>query len=276
MKRNYLGSNSSIKLLLFRCTIVLFILHASPQAVNAQNDSSKTSVKEYPVLWQQEAAEYRALCYQAFNIASVRLNEIPKKKYKQEQLALITDLDETILDNSYSEAQLIKEDKDYDNQNWKDWVNRSAATSVPGAVEFLQAASKMGITIFYISNRDTGEVQSTLINLKNLQLPNADRAHMLFVSNTSSKEGRRLIVAAQYNVVMLLGDNLNDFMNVFEKKNVAERFAETDKVKAEWGKKFIVLPNATYGEWENALYNYSHNLTPAAKETIRKQLLKGY
>ena len=125
-------------------------------------------VKEYPVLWQQQAAEYRALCYQAFNMALLRLNEIPRKRFKKEKLAIITDLDETILDNSYSQAKAIKEDKKYDASSWKEWTNRSAATAVPGAVEFLQAAKQKGLTVFYISNRDTGEVKSTLKNLQQL------------------------------------------------------------------------------------------------------------
>jgi 5'-nucleotidase (lipoprotein e(P4) family) len=233
-------------------------------------------IKELPVLWQQQAAEYRALCYQAFNIAALRLNEIPKNKLRTQKLAIITDLDETILDNSYSEAQLIIDGKEHTAQTWKDWTNRSASTAVPGAVEFLQMAKQKGMTIFYISNRDNSVVANTLINLKKLQLPDADTAHMLFLSNTSSKEIRRQIVTSKYNVVMLLGDNLNDFMQVFEGKNIGGRFAETDNVKDEWGKKFIVLPNATYGEWENAIYDYDRKLNPAERETKRKSKLTGY
>jgi len=236
----------------------------------------EVNLKTYPVLWQQTAAEYRALCYQAFNIAALRLNEIPKNKLRQQKLAIITDLDETILDNSYSEAQLIKEGKEHSNQSWKEWTSQSAATAVPGAVEFLQMARKKGITIFYISNRDTGDVASTLINLKKLQLPDADTAHMLFLSNTSSKETRRQIVTSKYNVVMLLGDNLNDFMHVFEGKKIDDRFVETDKVKEQWGKIFIVLPNATYGEWENAVYDYDRKLNLEERETKRKTKFKGY
>jgi len=236
----------------------------------------ETVILEYPVLWQQKAAEYRALCYQAFNIAALRLHAIPKKKFRKEKLAIITDLDETILDNSYSAAQLIREGKTYSPANWKNWSSRSAATGVPGAADFLNEANKKGVTIFYISNRDTSEIQSTLLNLQKLQLPNADTAHMLFQIRSSSKEERRKIVMSQYNVVMLLGDNLNDFMNVFEKKSIDGRFIETDSTRTEWGNKFIVLPNSTYGEWENALYNYQRNLTPQQKEAIRKNLLTGY
>jgi 5'-nucleotidase (lipoprotein e(P4) family) len=242
-------------------------------------DSAKfqcgTVLKEYPVLWQQTAAEYRALCYQAFNLASLRVNQIPKEQFKKKKLAIITDLDETILDNSYSEAQLIKDGKQYSSQAWKDWIDRSAATAVPGAVEFLQWAKQKGITIFYISNRSFASVPSTLVNLQKLKLPDADTAHMFFQTDTSSKEKRRQLVMKKYNVVMLLGDNLNDFTQAFELKPIAERFAETDKVKNEWGKKFIVLPNATYGEWENAVYEYER-LSPEKKEEKRREKLKGY
>ena len=79
-----------------------------------------------------------------------------------------------------------------------------------------------------------------------------------------------------YNVVMLLGDNLNDFMQVFEEKPIDERLIETDNEEEEWGKKFIVLPNATYGEWENALYNYKEDLSGEQKSIMLKGLLKGF
>ena len=243
---------------------------------SAKSQSCEVVLKEYPVLWQQQAAEYRALCYQAFNIASLRINQISKEKFKNERLAIITDLDETILNNSYSEAQLIKEGKEHSSQSWKEWTDKAAATAVPGAVEFLQLAKQKGITIFYISNRNIASIPTTLINLKKLELPDADTAHMLFLSGTPSKEGRRQLVMKKYNVVMLLGDNLNDFTQLFEQRPVAERFAETDKTKNEWGRKFIVLPNATYGEWENAIYDYEQRLTPEKKEAKRREKLKGY
>jgi 5'-nucleotidase (lipoprotein e(P4) family) len=244
--------------------------------VEAQTNSNPEELKIYPVLWQQQAAEYRALCYQAFNIALLRLNEIPKEQFKKQRLAIITDLDETILDNSYQEAQLIKDRKEYNSQSWKQWSDKSAATAVPGAVDFLQAAKQKGAFIFYISNRDTSEIRSTLLNLKKLHLPDAGTSHMLFYSNTSSKEARRQIVMEKYHVVMLLGDNLNDFTQAFEKKPVDKRKSETDKVRNDWGKKFIVLPNSAYGEWENAIYDYEGNLTPEQKEKKRNAKLIGY
>jgi 5'-nucleotidase (lipoprotein e(P4) family) len=249
--------------------ILLFVFAVMASAVHAQD-------KSYPVLFQQTAAEYRALCYQAFNLAQLRIDQIPRKTLRKEKLAIITDLDETILDNSYSEAQLIKEGKQYTPASWKEWMSKSAATAVPGSVEFLQAAARKGITIFYISNRDIADVPTTLVDLQHLKFPNADTTHMIFKGKESTKEPRRSQVAENYKVIMLMGDNLTDFMDVFEKKTIAERFTETDKVRNEWGRKFIVLPNAIYGEWENAIYGYKYNLTPAEKDAAIRKMLIGF
>lgn len=231
--------------------------------------------KTLSVLWQQTSAEYRALCYQAFNLATLRINEIPAKVLRKKNLALITDLDETILDNSSLEAQMILDNQQYQSSAWKKWTNLEAAAAVPGAAEFLNAAYAKGISIYYISNRDTGEIVSTLNNLKALALPCADTAHMLFMGNTSSKESRRQQVLKDHRVIMLLGDNLNDFASCFEKRSIAERNSEADRLQKQWGDRFIVLPNSTYGEWENALYGYRRGLSPAEKDSIRTSLLKG-
>ncbi len=194
----------------------------------------------------------------------------PVRSRRGARPAIITDLDETILDNSYQEAKLILDGAAYSKERWKEWSDKSAATSVPGAADFLREAHKKGITIFYISNRSVSELGTTLLNLQKLGLPDADSAHALFAEGTPSKESRRLAVMKKHPVVLLMGDNLNDFMNIFEEKSIADRFVETDKERAEWGKKFIVLPNAIYGEWENALYDYDKHLTPGQKEAKRE------
>ena len=248
----------------------------------AQKDSctgflrTDTEIKTLSVLWQQHAAEYRALCYQAFNIAKLRIDQYQKDHRCKTNLAIITDLDETILDNSYVLAKKIKENKELIfPQDFTDWVKLVKATAVPGAVEFLQYAKSEGFSIFYISNRLIIELDSTLSNLKKLKLPDADTAHMLFRNNTSSKESRRNAVEKNYKVVLLLGDNLNDFTEAFENKTIATRFIETDKAKTDWGNKFIVLPNSTYGEWEKILYSPEHK-TVCQKNLKRLELLIGY
>ncbi len=261
--------------------LVLLILLITGSNLRAQDkDRTLNTVannpKTLPVLWQQTSAEYRALCYQAFNLAALRINEIPENILKRAKPAIITDIDETILDNTPEEAQLILNGKWYNDKDWKAWTNIASARAVPGAVEFMQLAHSKGISIFYISNRDTSEILSTVKNLKELNFPDADHSHMLFMSASSSKETRRQLIMNDYYIVLMLGDNLNDFTAAFEKNTIAGRSAEADKLKDDWGNRFIVLPNSIYGEWENALYGYNRKLTFQQKDSIRVHLLKGY
>jgi predicted secreted acid phosphatase len=41
-----------------------------------------------------------------------------------------------------------------------------------------------------------------------------------------------------------------------------------------FGKRFIVLPNAMYGTWENAIYEYKRGLSEAQKAEIRSSSLE--
>jgi 5'-nucleotidase (lipoprotein e(P4) family) len=250
---------------------VCFCFQSLGQVV--QDEVQVSSNKLLPVIWQQLSAEYRALCYQAYNFASWKLDTVKMKG--NVQYAIITDIDETILDNSYYEADIIRKNVEYKSNSWKEWTRKGEATPVPGSLEFFKKAKAKGFSIFYISNRDTSEVQGTMANLKKFDFPDVDQDHMLFLSNSSSKEERRLSVMKKYNVVMLFGDNLNDFTYLFEKKPNINRLEEADKIKNEWGNRFIVLPNAMYGEWENAAYDYDKKLNNHQKNKKLVEKLVG-
>lgn len=233
------------------------------------------SGKLFASLFQQRAAEYRALCLQAFNIAHQRVEEsllITSQKPK----AIITDIDETIFDNSPYEAHQTFQGKDYESASWYHWTDMSAADTVPGAAAFLHYAALKGITIFYVTNREERERNSTLINLKKFNLPNADNAHLLLRQTSSSKETRRQQVASDNDIILLLGDNLADFSSFFDKKTMEERTKNTNNLAGEFGKKFIILPNPVYGDWETSMYKYNYTFTPAQKDSIIKSLLKAY
>ncbi|MAF32812.1 MAG: hypothetical protein QF466_06555 [Desulfobacterales bacterium] len=55
---------------------------------------------------------------------------------------------------------------------------------------------------------------------------------------------------------------------------IADRFAEVDKIKEIWGKRFIVLPNPTYGDWKGAIYKGDWGASAAEKNKMRKGNLK--
>lgn len=239
----------------------------------AQTPQPAPNVSEYQMgatLWVQKSAEYRAAAYQAFNLARWQLDadldkknvkKLPKAERKRPR-AIIVDIDETVLDNSPNQAAGIKTQTPFNSKDWTTWVDMRKAKAVPGAVEFLNYAVSKGVKVFYISNRDEMHKQATMDNLKaagfldisseNVMLRQKDSKG----SNISTKTPRREHVAASYRVVLVMGDNLDDFSDVFELKSIADRFAEADKIKTEWGKRWIVLPNAMYGTWESAIYEY--------------------
>lgn len=226
----------------------------------------------YATLYQQQAAEYRALCYQAFNVADLYLAEALGQQHAK-PMAIITDIDETILDNSPYQAAAILGNFGYPTR-WADWMNAANAWAVPGSVEFLNKAAEAGVKIFYISNRKEEFREPTLKNLERLGFPGVSNETLLLrqEGEGNSKQTRRDAVGQNYEVIMLLGDNLDDFSGVFEVDDAGERMLQTDLNKAAFGRKFIVLPNAVYGSWVNVLPGYNRNLP---SEVLADSLLKG-
>jgi 5'-nucleotidase (lipoprotein e(P4) family) len=143
-------------------------------------------------------------------------------------------------------------------------------------VSFLKYASSKGVRIFYLTNRAETERKGTLANLVQAGFPDAVSEQLILKSAVSSKEPRRLAIAEKYEIVMLMGDNLGDFSSLFDKKSPEERLQNTTLSAAEFGKRFIVLPNPVYGDWELSLYKYNYQLTPAQKDSVIRNVLKSY
>ena len=76
-----------------------------------QTDARSTHESLHGVLWMQRSAEYKALCFQAYQLANAQLRIAVNDKnwtaaleqlgnYKNLPPAVILDVDETVLDNS--------------------------------------------------------------------------------------------------------------------------------------------------------------------------------
>lgn len=266
-----------MKKMIIACTCLLAACTAKQLTNNnttATNNSIAINGKLFTTLFQQKAAEYRALCFQAYNVARYRLDEY--KPLTSKPKAIITDIDETLLDNSPYEAHRVLQGKDYDAPSWNEWTAKGSADTMPGAVSFLKYAASKGVTIFYVTNRDEKERAGTIQNLKRFDLPNADDAHFMPRKESSSKEARRQSVFSTHEIILYLGDNLADFSALFDKKSPDERLRNTNFSAADFGNRFIVLPNPVYGDWESSLFNYNYNYTQAQKDSVIRSVLKSY
>ncbi|MFC6269296.1 5'-nucleotidase, lipoprotein e(P4) family [Frigoriflavimonas asaccharolytica] len=272
------------KLYLF--PIALLMLSSCKISVNALENATITTAtttpknialngKIYSAVWQQNSGEFMALSYQAYNIATYRLDEALKMK-KGKPLAIITDVDETFLDNSPYAVTESEKGKDFNDATWANWTAKANAKAYPGSLDFFKYAASKNVKIFYITNRNENDKAGTLKNLKDLGFPNADEQYVVVRSTTSDKEERRNAVLKNYNVVLYLGDNLGDFANMFYKKTQAERNQNVENNADLFGKKFIMLPNSGYGDWESAMPGFNYKLTPAQKDSVILKNVVGY
>jgi 5'-nucleotidase (lipoprotein e(P4) family) len=195
-----------------------------------------------PTLWMQSAAEYRAAARQTYSAAQRALDAALAQPSSRPR-AVILDLDETALDNSRYAARMIEKGAPFSfGSNWSAWVSESASGAIPGVQEFLLDAQSRGVTPVYITNRTTDMEAATRANLEKLGFPlAADTLILRAPDATTDKSARRNDVASRYDVVLLLGDDINDF---------TPRATLTSD--APWGTRWFILPNAIYGSWQSA------------------------
>lgn len=245
----------SIKLKTFISALSIFVFFSSScqqQVEQSPQPISKDNALLMAVLYNYYAAEYKALCYQAFNIGKERLVEIKANNLSNPSLAVVVDIDETIIDNSPPEAKLILDNKTYNDEDWNKWCAMASAETVPGSLDFLNFADSLGYTIFYVSNRkDKFTRQGTIKNLANQGFPQLADENILLRTAEKDKEKRRHLISEKYQIVLLVGDNIGDFYQDTDNFNDRENTMLANK--GEFGKKYLVLPNAMYGDWAKAI-----------------------
>lgn len=228
----------------------------------------------YATIWYQNSPEMKALYYQGFNVAGERVKQFSKTKTAKPK-AVVVDIDETMLDNSPFQAQEIIDNKEFSSEFWNEWSQLARAKATPGAVEFSKLCDSLGIPIFYISNRKVNEFDATLRNLDSLGFAFAKPEFLILRDNESSKKARREKVMKNYEIVLLIGDNLNDFSEVFEDRSNSWGTPTVEKFKKEFGSRFIVLPNPMYGDWEKNIYP-KRGMLPAQQDSARRSVLTGF
>lgn len=269
----------SVPLLL--CTFLFSACHTSSSSLQHPTTSA--------TLWMQNSAEYKALTTSIYRTASAKLvlakedaywtAYTPQEDNKIRKLspAVILDVDETVLDNSPFQARMIKQNSRFDLEQWNKWVMEAKANAVAGAVEFTQQAYKKGITIFYLTNREAKVEEGTRENLKKLGFPLSDHNDHILSKNerenwTSAKTERRKYVAENHRILMLFGDNLNDFVSA-ENISQQQRHQLVKDNKSKWGQKWFILPNPAYGSWESALYNFDNRMNSSQIDSVKKAML---
>ena len=240
------------------------------------------------VLWAQASVEHDAAYLQAYRAAHMALDRARKDKkwtaaieqrsgYERLPPAVILDIDETVLDNSPEMAEQVRNGS---RQGlWEDWVGRESARPLPGAIEFTRYAAANRVEVIYVTNRDATLKEATRRTLTALGFPLQRGADSLYLLGEkpewgSDKGTRRQAIAMRYRILLLIGDDLGDFISGArvspeERRRLVERYA------GRWGERWIVLPNPMYGSWEDALYGYQSELSRDERLRLEHGYLRG-
>jgi len=219
-------------------------------------------------LWVQTSVEYRAVAKQTYRAAGANLVRAVRDPQwtaalEQEGTAMATlppavvlDLDETVLDNSAYQAQLIAGGKTFADDSWQAWVKEGRAGTVPGAVEFLKTAAALGVEAVFITNRvcDAASLEDATVRVLQLHGIPFQPANLMCKAGTSDKSARRKAAAAKYRLVMLFGDDFRDFVSLPKERDTLEGRLEMAVARDYWlGERWFVLANPMYGSWESTL-----------------------
>ena len=225
------------------------------------NDSNIENNLMMAMAWKQTAAEFRALYHQGFNIARMRVEiALSQKQDDSLPLAIISDVDETLLLANDYWGYLITQGQDFfDDASWDRWIEENRSVASPGALEFLNFCVSNSVEIFYVTNRDQGEatVQLAIENLNAVGFPLADTAHLRVLRESSNKELVQQRIREDYEVVALLGDNLNDFARRYYSTDIDQRMSLMEQDKDRYGRDYILFPNPTDGHWIRAIFGES-------------------
>ena len=267
-------------------SLLLFIVFTG-DSFASKDDKAFQEQSMLSVLYVQTATEFAANNIQTYaNAKDALLKGLEDSSwtaaleqvdnFEDKSPAIILDVDETVLDNSNFQARTILSGLSYPN-GWAEWVNESNAGAVEGVYDFLHFADKKGVKIYYLTNRLESFREATKKNILKLGLPFEDDSVLLMRSeeNLRDKTDRRKKIANENRIVLIIGDQLTDFIStkeayVFhtERKKLAKKYSDL------WGTKWFLITNPTYGRWELSIYEDYPSSEEEAIETRKKTLIQ--
>lgn len=235
-------------------------------------------------LWQHTSAEYECAVQQAYRLATENLDKALLDTDWSAALeqqgnvtglppAILLDLDETVLDNTRYEVRIISELGQYSPESFAQWCESTDAPAISGAAEFLEYAASRQVAVFYYSARKEYLRGCTTRNLRALGLPFTDDSRLLLDDGRSKSEYRAMI-ASKYRLLLLVGDNLEDFV-AGSKSNSGMRRELAQQYSRRWGREWIILPNPMYGHWESTTYDFDYRLPRDQQLQRKRDALKG-
>lgn len=172
-------------------------------------------------------------------------------------LAVVLDVDETALLNLGYEYDEAVKGRSFDAGIWDRWEKTGAdkVAPVPGVITALRAIREAGVEVVFNTNRQAVNATQTEIAINQLGLGPARHRDTLFLQGdagaSSAKDARRALIAQRYCVIAMAGDQLGDFSDLFNARDLPipqrRRAATSGTFARMWGNGWFLLPNPVYG-----------------------------
>jgi len=230
------------------------------------------------ITWVQTSAEYDAVSISTYRSAQDALAaKIADKSWTalpyQENaadlpVAIILDVDETVVSNVGFQSSFIPP---FSDEKLDAWNRANKAIPVSGVVSFAARARELGATLFFVTNRPCmprgddpcPQKTTTVQDINEAGIPVTPEYVMLSGERlgwSKEKRIRRDFVAEDYRVIMLMGDDLGDFIPCTRKSpthpctegaTIASRAMATLEHQDYWGNGWYILPNPMHGSWSS-------------------------
>lgn len=188
----------------------------SPRTAPYNLTTAKAAVVEY-----YDSGGYERDVAEVAAEATAWLEERAAKAAPGERLAVVFDIDETVLSN-YS--HMLSQDFGYVYEVWNRWVDRAEATAITPMRGVMQRARELGYTVFFITGRvEPREHAGTAANLLAEGMGDYERLIMKPAGNEQTAavrkaEQRAALEAEGYTIVASIGDQWSDLVGGYTEK----------------------------------------------------------
>jgi len=244
----------------------------------ATTSSEHDPYQDLGILWVKHSAEYQALTLQVYRDAREDLPRLlddtrwsAMTGYGEPSAlpaAVILDIDETVVSNV--DFQLTFE-RPFANHKLDTWSSSHDSLGIPGVQSFVSEARSLGVTVFFVTNRPCDTIagsddpcpqkQTTINDIRELGI-SVEPEYVMIADERPGwdreKQVRREYVAKTHRVIMLIGDDLSDFIACVRESphgectEPATSSSRMEALRAHadfWGNGWYILPNPMHGSW---------------------------
>ena len=194
--------------------------------------------------WVHGSDAHQAVLATIYQDAGEELAERAQALEPDTAWAIVSDVDETLVDNSAYQIQTLGQ---FSPDTWAVWEEQGMAVAYPGAVALVAGVHELGGRMAFVTNRSNHPATLALLQAQGLW---AQGDVLCVRTESSNKTARRQSVleggslcgwpGEPVQVLGYWGDQMGDFPSVTQ---------DDPSTQKSWGETWFMLPNPMYGSW---------------------------